>query len=94
MEARAGARALSNPMSSALEHAWLHFLSSHTFSQLTTTVTALGVIVLIVLFVEREILEAGRTGRHAAPPRTFDIVIVPLLILFLLVVVGRFVKLA
>jgi hypothetical protein len=80
-------------MNSVLPHATQHALEHASYSQITTSVGVVAIVLLIVLLIEHELIRALRS-RGSSSQRILQVAIVPLLITFAVIVVTRFAHLA
>ena len=77
-------------MTATLTAVTITSITSGPFSPVSTAVDAIAIFLLITLLIERELLRAFGGPRSLEWMRTFDIAIVPLLLMFGLTVVMRF----
>lgn len=83
---------MTNATSSALEK----FYSSQTFAHLTTTVSVVAVALLIALIIERELLRASMpaSSDRQRDLSTFAVVLIPMAVVFVSVIIARFIRLS
>lgn len=81
---------MTNATSKVLET----YLTDHTFAQLTTTISIIAVFLLILVTTEREILRATRHTTSRRDLAAFAVVAAPMLVVFVTVIVARFVRLS
>ena len=80
-------------MTSTVTHAVTNVLLSSTYDSLSTTIGLAAVIALAVLLFQREATRILAGERGAGSDRAFDVVLVPLLFVFFVVVTARLVEL-
>jgi hypothetical protein len=68
-------------------------LSSHTYDYLTTTVGLAVIGALAVLLLVRELALIFRGGSVSREMRALDLALMPLLIVFTIIVIARFMEL-
>jgi H+/Cl- antiporter ClcA len=80
-------------MNSLLPHATHRALEHASYSQITTSVGVVAIVLLIVILIENELIRAIRGGGSSSQ-RILKVAIVPLLITFAVIIVTRFAHLA
>lgn len=81
-------------MTNATSKALQELLSKHSYSYLTTTLSAVAVALLILVLLERELIRASSAGDQRRYLTTFTVVLVPLMLVFVVVIVDRFMRLS
>ena len=80
-------------MTSTVTQAVTNVLLSSSYNSLSTTIGLAAVIALAILLFQREVTRIVAGERRAGSDRAFDVVLVPLLFVFFIVVTARLVEL-
>lgn len=81
-------------MTNAISRAIEQHLASHSFGELTTTTSIVAVLLLILVTAEREILRATRHDTSRRDLVAFTVVVIPMLVVFVTVILARFMHLS
>lgn len=77
-------------MTSSMTHSTVSFLVSHSFVQVSGWAALMVFTLLTVMLVEREVVRAVVRSLPVSTRRVFDVVALPLLVTFAVLVIERF----
>lgn len=81
-------------MTNATSEVLQKFIDNQSFTYITTTTAGIAVALLIAVLLERELLRATASGDMRRNLTSFAVVLVPMMIVFVFVIVSRFMKLS